>query len=365
MYVLDCRTANAHYPGIGRYTFDLARALARITPLTVILNPLQATPEFDFWDVSAKRVSVPHTPRSLAQQWVVPARLRPLRAALYHSPLYLRPYWLDIPSVVTAYDLIPLLAPQGYSAAQRLLYHAAHWLTFRTAARILTLTEASREEFGRRFHLPPTQIAVVAPGLPANFKPQSAEDVIAVRERYALPNDYLLYVGSNKPHKNLPALIEAYTRLPASAPPLVIAGPEDARYPQHRWAANELGDRVRLLGRVPDEALPALYGGALVYVQPSQREGFGFPVLEAMGCGAAVVCADIPVLREVAQNAALYFDPAQSSSIAQTLTEVLENISLRTALRERGLLRARFFTWERAAIETVRVYERVAVSSKQ
>jgi len=360
MYVLDCRTANAHYPGIGRYTFELARALARIAPLTVILNPLQASPEFDFREVSAKRLAVPHTPRSLAQQWVVPARVRSLRATLYHAPFYLRPFWFDLPAVVTVYDLIPLKVPAGFSRAQRMLYHLAHWLTVRTATHLLTLTEAARADFAERFHLPEAAISAVPPGLPANFKPQPTALLAQVRERYALPADYLLYVGSRKPHKNLTALIAAVAGLPVSAPTLVIAGPEDARFPQARQAAADLGDRVRFLGRVPDEVLPALYSGAQLYVQPSLFEGFGFPVLEAMGCGTPVVCAGIPALREVAQSAALYFEPTQVGAITQALAEALEHPSLRTALRERGLLRARFFTWERAAVETAKVYEQVA-----
>lgn len=359
MYVLDCRTANAHYPGIGRYTFELARAIARIAPLTIILNPLQTTPEFDFWDVSAKRVSVPHTPRSLAQQWVVPGRLNKLRAKLYHSPFYVRPFWLNLPAVVTVYDLIPLLVPEGFTAMQRLLYHLAHLLTLRTARHVITLSEAARDDFITRFHLPEEAITAIGPGLLAAFKPQSTQAITQTRERYALPDHYLLYVGSPKPHKNLSALLLAYRRLPASAPPLVIAGPEDERYPHAREAIERLGSRLRILGRVPDDDLPALYSGATLHVHPARLEGFGLPVLEAMGCGAPVACADIPVLREVAHHAAAYFDPELPDSIAHTLAELLESASQRTALSERGLMRARYFTWERAASETVKVYELV------
>lgn len=356
MYALDLRTANAHYPGIGRYTFELARALAPLTELVLIFDPRHSTQEYNLLSIAARRIAVPHSPRSLAQQWVLPERLSRLKPKAYHSPYYLMPYSPGLPTVVTAYDVIPLLVPQGYTAAQRLIYRLAHALAFNAADVVITLSEAARDEFVARFRLPAEMVAAIAPGLTAQFQPPTAEAVAAVRQRYQLPAEYLLYVGSARPHKNLPALIQAYAQLPAS-PPLVIAGPEDARYPEARRAAATLGERVRFLGRMPDDDLPPLYGGATLYVHPSLLEGFGFPVLEALGCGVAVACSDIPALRELAQNAAVYFDPRQPASITQTLAETLENAGLLTALRERSLLRARYFSWERAAAQTLEVYQ--------
>src|SRR5207245_1810440 len=125
---------------------------------------------------------------------------------------------------------------------------------------------------------------------------------------------YLLYVGINKPHKNLPRLIQAYASLDRQTPPLLIAGPVDARFPQAPALAErlELTDRVHFLGHVPEDELAALYANATLFVFPSLAEGFGFPVLEAMAHGTPVVCSDIPVLRELAGDAALYFNPLLS-----------------------------------------------------
>jgi len=359
MLVLDARTANAHYPGIGRYTYELARALAAHTELVILFDPTASAPEFRLTALPVKRIAVPVSPRSLAQQWIVPDRLRRLNAAVYHSPYYLMPYSTGVPTVLTAYDVIPLHPLAGFSRRQRWLYWAAHLLAFNASDRIITLSQAARADFIVRFKLPAEEVVVVAPGLTANFAPPSQETIHTVRMTYNLPEEYVLYVGSNKPHKNLPALIQAYATLPATAPPLVLAGPEDARFPQMRQAAAPLGQRVRLLGRIPDADLPGLYAGATLYVQPSLIEGFGFPVLEAFGCGAPVACADIPVLRELAQSAALYFDPRRPDTIAHTLAEALESPDTRTALRERGQLRARAFTWERAALQTLEVYRQL------
>lgn len=359
MLVLDCRTANAHYPGIGRYTYELARALAAVTELTILFDPNASSSEFRLTTLPVKRIAVPVSPRSLAQQWVIPDRLRRLNAAVYHSPYYLMPYSTGTATALTVYDLIPLHPLVGFSRRQRFLYWAAHFLAFNASDRVITLSQAARADFLARFRLPADEVHVIAPGLTANFTPPTREALNTVRMTYQLPEQYLLYVGSQKPHKNLPGLIHAYATLPESAPPLVIAGPDDVRFPQARQAAAPLGDRVRLLGRVPDEDLPALYGGATLYIQPSLLEGFGLPVLEALGCGAPVACADIPALRELAQNAALYFDPRRPDSIARTLSEALDSPGTLTALRERGQLRARTFTWERAALQTLEVYRQL------
>jgi alpha-1,3-rhamnosyl/mannosyltransferase len=358
--VLDTRTATPHYPGIGRYTFELARALAAITELTLLVNPYESSKELDLWSVPARRIAVPHGPRSLAQQWVVPARLRRFRASVYHSPFYLMPYWPGCPTIVTAYDVIALVEQEGFTPGQRRLYRLTHRLAFNAARHILTLSEAARADFIQHFNLPGDKISAVPPGLANHFRPPEPEAVAAFRQERGLPGNYVLTVGINKPHKNLPGLIRAYAALPASAPPLVIAGPEDARFPEMRPAAEPVKGRVVFLGRVPEAQLPLLYGGACLYVQPSLLEGFGFPVLEAMGCGAPVVCSDIPALRELAANAALYFDPRREESIAQALREALDNESLRRALGERGRLRARQYTWERAAEHTLKLYARVA-----
>lgn len=356
MIVLDARTATPHYPGVGRYTRELARILSATIDLAIIVNPLQSGIERDLWSLPARRVSVPHNPRSIAQQWVLRQRLRGLNATVYHSPFYLMPYFPGVPSVVTVYDLIPLHPSSGTPPAQQSAYGLAHRLAFMTARKIVTLSDAARQEFITRFKLREDVITTVAPGLMPRFAPADAETLRSVRQRLNLPSQYLLSVGINKPHKNLVALVRAYSRLPADAPPLLICGPQDARYLEVRAAAAGLGSRVRLLGRVADDLLPALYSGAHWYLHPALAEGFGFPVLEAMGCGAPVMCSDLPVLRELTQNGAVYFDPTSEESMTDTLTQALNDHPLRQAVIERGLRRARYFTWDRAAERMLKVY---------
>jgi glycosyltransferase involved in cell wall biosynthesis len=353
---LDARTVNNHYPGIGRYTFELARALADLIDLTLLVNPLQASKELDLWGLKARWISVPPSPRSWAQQWVVPQRLRRANVDLYHSPYYLMPYRPGPATVVTVYDLMPLVSAKGFSPLKRAALIAAHRLAFHTARRIITLSNAARADFIERFHLPPEKIVVIPPGLAPHFTPPSPEAVNEFRKQWELPQDYLLTVGINKPHKNLPRLVRAYAALPADAPPLVLAGPDDPRYPQAREAAAKLGQKVIFAGRIPEAQLPLLYAGAILFVQPSLIEGYGLPVIEAMACGTPVLCSDAPGLTEAADGAAMLFNPQQIESMTQALSRALADSALRGDLRARGLRRAQKLTWTRAAEATLKVY---------
>jgi len=189
-------------------------------------------------------------------------------------------------------------------------------------------------------------------------KPQILKTVAEARARYGLPERYLLYLGSNKPHKNLRRLVEAWARLQPQSMPLVIAGAWDGRYPEarQRAAALSLEGQVRWLGPVPETDLPALYSGSLLFVFPSLYEGFGLPVLEAMACGTPVVCSNSSSLPEVAGDAALLVDPMNTEELVTAVRTALENESLRQDMTEKGLKRAQGFSWLQTAQRTLEVY---------
>jgi alpha-1,3-rhamnosyl/mannosyltransferase len=187
-----------------------------------------------------------------------------------------------------------------------------------------------------------------------------------VREIYGIPERYLLYLGSNKPHKNLERLIRAWERVvedgTASGTQLIIAGHYDPLYPEARQmvAERRLTDSVTFIANVAEHDLPALYSGALAFVFPSYYEGFGLPPLEAMACGTPVLCAYASSLPEVVGNAALTFDPYNFIEQAEELRRILHNSALRRTLRAQGLRRAAQFSWQRTARSTLDVYERFA-----
>ncbi len=364
--VLDARAAADHFPGIGRYVVALSQALMQVAPdlgLTLLHDPL----------ASATRLTLPNLPRiacsaspfSLQQQWIVPRMLRQAGATLYHSPYYLMPYLPGVPSVVTCYDLIPLLYPEYFTAAQRLVYWLAHTLAVRATRVVLTISKATKADLARIFHLDPPRISVTLLAADKSFAPCSSAQIAAVRVKYGLPEQYVLYLGSNKPHKNLPRLVRAWhisdleSRI--SNLGLVIAGHWDKRYPEAARLAEELGlnDQVVFAGPVSEADLPALYSGADLFVFPSLSEGFGLPVLEAMSCGTPVICSNTSSLPEVAGDAAILVDPLNTEALAEKMRNVATQAELRHAMREKGLAQAIRFSWERTAQETLAAYNQL------
>ncbi len=357
--ILDARTATDHFPGIGRYVVNLASALQRSAPeldLMLLRDPSAGQQRLALPDLPALDCAT--SPFALAQQWRVRSILQRSHAALYHSAYYLMPYAPGVPSIVTCYDLIPLIYPQYFTAFQRLIFRTAHWLALHTARVTLAISEATKNDLVRVFHIDPRRIVVTPLAADAHFQPPSRAEIDRVKASYALPDRYLLYFGSNKPHKNVARLVEAFAASGIKDQGLVIAGQWDERYPQAKQMTEQLNvsDRVRFIGPVKDVDLPALYGGAELFVFPSEYEGFGLPVLEAMACGAPVVCGNRSSLPEVAGDAALLCDPHDVTALAQAIERAITDRALNQALRARSLDRAAGFSWEQTAQQTRQVY---------
>jgi glycosyltransferase involved in cell wall biosynthesis len=277
---------------------------------------------------------------------------------LLHSMANFAPAWGGFRRVVTIHDLhykaVPdLLSWQMRAGTSALLSMAAH-----RANRIIAVSCAGREEIVSRLGIGGERIDVVANGV---RPPPQAPSTSGVRERLGLGGGRLaLAVATNLPHKNLPALIDALALLaPGERPTLVIAGhgTDDGALRAHAAAAG-IGQDVRLLGQLSTEELDSLYALADCMVLATLHEGFGLPVLEAMARSVPVVCSDIPALREVAGEAALYFDPREPRQIAARITEAIDHTALTRALREQGRIRAAGFSWSAAAEKTLASYRR-------
>ena len=366
-YILDVRTAAPYFPGIGRYVTNLAFSLnASLAPgeQLTLLGDLAKTETCDESLSAAKVQTIPVSvsPFSAGQQWRIPNLLRrlPLSGpALYHCPYYLFPYRTGMPTVLTFYDVIPLRYPQTVSLQARVFFRIVATVALRAARHILTVSEATRSDLIRYFSVPPETISVTPLAADSRFRPQPSAEIVRVRAKYNLPDRFILYFGINKPHKNLSALIEAFSQLSAShTPPLIIGGLWDRRYPQPRHKAAQLRmcESVRFLGPVDDADLPALYSAATIFVFPSLYEGFGLPVLEAMSCGTPVACANTSSLPEIAGDAARLFDPRTVVEMKEAMGALLEDDPLRADLSARGLERANLFSWQKTAAKTLRCY---------
>ena len=375
---IDARYAYDHFPGIGRYIVGLLNALCELEhghTLVILYNPdlpntrhsLQHLSQF----ANVELVRSPVRTFSLQEQTHLPAMLRALKLDVFHSPYYVKPYvGLPCPSVVTIYDLIGRRFPEVLSWRGRLLFRAATALAIRSAAGILTISESACHDIRFSYRVPLSKITVTPLAADKRFRPQPPEAIAAMRERHRLPESYVLYLGANKPHKNLERLIRAWDRVCSEGNDhgavLVVAGHYEPRYPEARELVAErgLGDRVVFLPNAPEADLPALYSGAICFAFPSYYEGFGLPPLEAMACGTPVLCAYASSLPEVVGNAAVTVDPFSFIEMAEGLTKLLQNSRLRDHLRAAGQERARSFSWRRTALGSLRAYEQAVTGSR-
>ncbi|MFE4469958.1 glycosyltransferase family 4 protein [Leifsonia sp. NPDC056824] len=271
-------------------------------------------------------------------------------AALVHSPANVGPLRAPVPVVLTVHDLLPFVHPEWvpgrYAGVLRWMIRRAA----RNAAEVVTVSEASRADIVRVLGVDPSRVTAIP--LAGRATAQAATGSGA--------RDIVLTVGNRMPHKNVETVFEAYARLaPAARPRLVVTG--GAEGDPLRLLAGRLGiaGDVDFVGWVSEAELEALYARAALVVVPSRFEGFGLPVLEAMSRGAAVVCADIPPLREVAGDAAVFVPPTDTAQWAAAIARLWESPDQRAQRAEQGLNRAGGFSWERTSRRTLEVFQRV------
>lgn len=366
-YFLDARTATEHFPGIGRYVSNLARAMAvelqAGEELALLVDGSRPSP----WPLPPPQAQVRQiitavSPFNLSQQWQIPRLLRQHGAAAYHSPFYLMPYRPRLPTILTVHDLIPQLFPAYFPAWKRLLSELTTRLALRSADHLIVDSNATRQDVLERYAIRPAHITAVPLAPDPRFTPQPGAEIERIRAQYQLPASYVLYLGINKPHKNLVRLVEAWTAVHTTSVTLIIAGAWDGRYPEARERAQQLGagETIRFIGPVTDADLPALYSGAHFFIFPSLYEGFGLPVIEAMACGTAVITSNISSLPEVAADAALYTNPHDTSDITNQINHFLQNPALIAEYRQKSLAQAQKFTWRDTAVATLNLYRQIS-----
>ncbi len=248
--------------------------------------------------------------------------------------------------VVVIHDAGVFRTPESYPAGFRLWYRVLHNVLARSGARIVAVSEFTRQELVRSLRIPLRRVAVISEG--ADHIGRLAADEAALGAAGLVPGRYVLAVGNLAAHKNLGALSPLSAALAARDMPLVITGGLD-RSAFAAPAACGLPHEARYIGRVSDEALKALYAHAACFVFPSRYEGFGLPAVEAMFCGCPVVAADVPGLRETCGDAVLYCDPSAPADIMAKVLRTTGDQALAARLREAGLRRAARYRWADAA----------------
>ena len=291
--------------------------------------------------------------------WEQLALPRQVRHGLLWSPSTTGPLSVAR-QVVTIHDCAFFDQARCFSRAFAAWYQFLIPRLARIAARIITVSEFSKQRIVELCRVPEDKVDVIPSGAGPQFRLHSEEEIAAVRERLELPQRYVLCVGSLEPRKNLPRLLAAWQKMSRDigGVSLVLAGAKSHVFRDLRLTSPPPG--VHLAGYLDDACLPAVYAGAEAFVYPSLYEGFGLPVLEAMACGTAVLTANDTALVETAADAALTVDPHDVDSIAVGIQRLLADHSLRASLRERGVARARQFSWDEAARRTWQVLEAAA-----
>jgi glycosyltransferase involved in cell wall biosynthesis len=303
---------------------------------------------------------------SVLEQFSVPFGLRRARVDLFHAPHYVVSPFISCPTVVTIHDCIHLRFPQ-YLPNRAASFYARTMMTMaaRRAKRILTVSQASKEDILRYLKVPASKIEVIYNALDERLATAPTPDEITrVRERLQLTSPFILYAGNIKPHKNVDRLIEAFSilrRRRGDDVKLLIIGDEISKYPNLRRLVHrfQLHQYVRFHGFVSDETLAVLYRLATAFVFPSLYEGFGLPPLEAMAAGTPVITSNVSSLPEVVGDAALLIDPMNAGAIADAMARVLTDATLRADLVRRGCERVKSFSWERSVRRTREVYAEV------
>lgn len=340
-YLFDARAHTAHFPGIGRTIEGLLPALIEACHPDEEVVALAVGG--DSWP--CEQIVSTVSPLALRQHVTVPSVIARVAPSVYHSPYVTVPLRPGAPTVVTVNDVIPLQERGHLPPARRPMYRAALHQALWTARQVLAPSQATAETLRRLW--PRRPVVVVAHGVDtALFRPRPPTEIAAVRTRFGLDAPYALTVASDRPHKNLAALIEAWRLVGPTGTELVIVGDVHRSVPP----------MVRTVACVDDDVLAALYSGAEVAITASRHEGFGLPVLEAMACGTAVACSAIPVLSEMAGESGTYFDPRDPDAMADGLRRLLGDDVERARRAAAGRTRAATFSWADAAERTLAVY---------
>ncbi|MBI2863827.1 MAG: glycosyltransferase family 4 protein [Chloroflexi bacterium] len=349
---IDTQSTLGRKTGIGLYTAALLSHLKKVAG------------DNDYVEIEWGKTTELRTHERLVwEQAIAPARAALARVDVFHAPGFGAPLLRSCPVVLTVHDLIGLLFPQNLPPVSRFYWH--RWLPFTVsrADRIIADSHHTKRDIVDHLCVPASRVEVVYLAAGDDFRPIDASARREeVRRRYGLPPRFILYVGTIEPRKGLKELVSAFARLKRETGlphGLVIAGKKGWYWQDLFRLVEDLGVAVCFTDYVADADLPTLYSCADLFVFLSHYEGFGLPPLEAMACGTPVICSNASSLPEVVGDAALLVSPPAIETVSGAMAAVLQDPSLGDSLAQKGRKRAREFSWERAARETLAIYQKV------
>jgi len=337
----DMTFPNRNQSGSGAYARSLLAAIEvrdDVQPLVITAPP---------------QSGLPGTLRWLA--WEAGNNVRSSRASLIHCPAFVAPWNLPVPFVVSVLDISTRRFPHDHPLEWRVYERRLLPGRARAAALVIAISEVTRLDVIAEYGVRPDRVVTIHPGIDQEF--------FAAEPPHTTPGPpRLLFPGAPVARKNLELVLHCLAAAPAGSATadavLEISGADEQRFPAHRALITSLGlrDRVRWLGQLPRDRMPDHVATAAAVVYPSFYEGFGFPPLEAMAAGSPVIASNASCLPEVLDDAAILVDPTDGRAFAEGLEAVLSQPEVRARLVEAGRKRARLFTWQRCAEQTVDAY---------
>ncbi len=351
--------------GISEYAFELLHQFYRfkINDFKFIIY-LKYKPREDFPEEREGWEYKVIGPKNLWTQIALPLALfndisvKGRQINIFFSPTHYAPRFSPIPTAISIMDLSYIYFPEMFKKTD--LFQLRRWTAYSVnkAKRIFTISNASKNDIIKQYNIPGERVVVTYPGIKIKTIMQNAK----IKEKYKIEGDYILFVGTLQPRKNIVRLIEAFAKLKKPSIKLIIVGKKGWLFEEILEAPKRFGvqDKVKFLEFVSDEDLHSLYRHAICFVLPSLYEGFGLPILEAMQEGCPVITSNVSSLPEAGGEAALYIDPENVEDIAEKINLMLVNEKIRNQMIEKGYEQVKKFSWEKTARETLSVLEDVA-----
>ncbi len=353
--------------GVSVYTHMLLESLPRVCPKHQYLSfhGRDASPVKDVEAVVSRLNTARPVLRIAWEQAVLPFELRRHSIDLVHGTVNVLPVLNRKASVVTVHDLAFMRRPETFHLTRRWYLQAAVADSARRATRLIAVSENTRRDLIDVFSIPEKRIDVVYSGVSDHFRARPSEDLTAFRRQTMAGRPYLLHVGTLQPRKNIDVLIRAYAELRVSdgiPHALALVGARGWMYQSlfDLVVTLHLEDHVHFIDYVAPDRLPLWYNCADLFVYPSAYEGFGLPVLEAMACGVPTITSDASSLSELAGQACLTVEPGSQEALQMAMARVLRDSGLQSTMRVMGLERAKLFSWEETARQTVKVYQQAS-----
>lgn len=357
----DSKTGLPRRVGSGEYCFELILSLNKIDKKNDYIIYLPQSPTSDMpkestrWHYKIVKPKKMWTLIGLSLEFL----LRSSKPDVFFSPTHYLPIVSPKNSAISILDISYIRYPQLFKKSD--LNQLTKWTRYsvRKASKIFTISHASKDDIIKEYRVPEEKIIVTYPGIrKGSMIKDKGLSMDEMRKKYGIGGEYILFVGTLQPRKNIVRLTEAFSKLKSDIK-LVIIGKKGWLYEEILGAPKKFNieDRVKFLDFVPDEDLPDFYKNAICFVLPSLYEGFGLPVLEAMKYGCPVITSNVSSLPEAGGDAALYVDPLSVDDIAKNLESIIQNSELREKLIKKGYEQVKKFAWEKTAKETLKALE--------